>query len=90
MPLKAKRIGLHTQREPIVVMRTDCPVCRSEGLSARSQVLIRAGKREVAAVLFQQDDGRLQPDEVGLSEAAWKLLDGREGELVQITHFPPL
>jgi thymidine phosphorylase len=90
MPLKAKRIGLHTQREPIVVMRTDCPVCRSEGLSARSQVLIRAGKREVAAVLFQQDDDRLQPDEVGLSEAAWKLLDGREGELVQITHFPPL
>jgi len=90
MPLKAKRIGLHTQREPVVIMRTDCPVCRSEGLAARSQVLLRAGDREVTAVLFQQDDGRLAADEVGLSEAAWKLLGGREDELVQVAHVPPL
>lgn len=88
--LKALRIGLHTQREPIVVMRTDCPVCRSEGLAARSQVLLRADGREVTAVLFQQDDGELRPDEIGLSEAAWKLLAGYEGELVQVTHVPPL
>jgi thymidine phosphorylase len=77
MPLKARRIGLHTQREPVVVMRTDCPVCHSEGLAARSQVLLRAGKREVTAVLFQQDDAQLKLDEVGLSEAAWKLLAAR-------------
>lgn len=89
-PLKAKRIGLHTQREPVVVMRTDCPVCRSEGLAARSQVLLRAGEREVTAVLFQQDDAQLKTDEVGLSEAAWKLLGGQEGELVEVTHVPLL
>jgi thymidine phosphorylase len=90
MFLRTRRIGLHTQREPVVVMRTDCAVCRSEGLAARSQVLLRAGDREVAAVLFQQDDGQLGHDEVGLSEAAWTLLGGREGELVQVTHLPPL
>lgn len=90
MSLKATRIGLHTQREPVVLMRTDCAVCRSEGLAARSQVLLRAGEREVAAILFQQDDGELAHDEVGLSEAAWKLLGAREGELVQVTHLPPL
>jgi thymidine phosphorylase len=90
MSLRTRRIGLHTQREPVVVMRTDCAVCRSEGLAARSQVLLRAANREVAAILFQQDDGQLGHDEVGLSEAAWKLLGGREGELVQVTHLPPL
>jgi thymidine phosphorylase len=90
MSLRAKRIGLHTQREPVVLMRSDCAVCRSEGLAARSQVLLRAGEREVSAILFQQDDGDLAHDEVGLSEAAWKLLGGREGELVQVTHLPPL
>jgi thymidine phosphorylase len=90
MPLKARRIGLHTQREPVVIMRTDSPVCRSEGLAARSQVVLRAGEREVTAVLFQQDDGRLAADEVGLSEAAWKLLGGRDGELVELAHIPPL
>jgi thymidine phosphorylase len=88
--LKARRLGLHTQREPIVIMRTDCPVCRSEGLAARSQVLLRADGREVTAVLFQHDDGELRPDEIGLSEAAWKLLAGNEGELVQVAHVPPL
>lgn len=90
MSLKIRRIGLHTQREPIVIMRKDCPVCRSEGLAARSQVLLRAGDREVTAILFQQDDNDLGSDEVGLSEAAWKLLGGREGELVQVTHLPPV
>lgn len=90
MSLKTKRMGLHTQREPVVLIRTDCAVCRSEGLAARSQVLLRAGEREVSATLFQLDDGPLAHDEVGLSEAAWKLLGGREGELVQVTHLPPL
>lgn len=90
MSLKTKRMGLHTQREPVVLIRTDCAVCRSEGLAARSQVLLRAGEREVSAILFQLDDGPLAHDEVGLSEAAWKLLGGREGELVQVTHLPPL
>jgi len=90
MPLKARRIGLHTQREPVAIMRTDCPVCRSEGLAARSQVLLRADDREVTAVLFQQDDNQLGSDEVGLSEAAWKLFGGKEGQLVWVTHVPPL
>jgi thymidine phosphorylase len=71
-------------------MRTDCPVCRSEGLAARSQVLLRAGDREVTAVLFQQDNAQLEIDEVGLSEAAWKLFGGQEGELVEVTHVPLL
>lgn len=88
--LKTRRIGLHTQREPVVIMRTDCPVCRSEGLAARSQVLLRAGDREVTAILFHQDDRGLEANEVGLSEAAWKLLGGREGELVEVTHLPPV
>jgi thymidine phosphorylase len=88
--LRTKRIGLHTQREPIVVMRTDCAVCHSEGLAPRSQVLLRTAGREVAAILFQGADELLAHDEIGLSEAAWKLLGGREGEWVAISHLPPL
>lgn len=88
--MRTKRIGLHTQREPIVVMRTDCAVCRSEGLAPRSQVLLRTDGRDVAAILFQGADELLAHDEIGLSEAAWKLLGGREGEWVTISHLPPL
>jgi thymidine phosphorylase len=88
--LRARRIGLHTQREPIVIMRRDCPLCRSEGLAARSQVLVRAGNREVTAILFQGAEEWLERDEIGLSDAAWTLLQGREGEPVSISHVHPL
>jgi thymidine phosphorylase len=88
--LRVRRLGLHTQREPIVVLRTDCPVCRSEGLAPRSQILLQAGSREVAAVLFQGADELLRPNEIGLSEAAWELLGGIEHEFVRISHLPPV
>jgi thymidine phosphorylase len=73
----------------MVVMRTDCHVCRAEGLSARSQVLITAGERQVYAILFQIDDF-LRPDEVALSESAWELLGVNEGDPIVITHAPAL
>ncbi|HYX47070.1 MAG TPA: thymidine phosphorylase family protein, partial [Sphingomicrobium sp.] len=75
---------------PVAIMRRDCPLCRSEGLASRSQVLVRAGGREVTAILFQGAETFLDRDEIGLSDAAWELLKGREGELVTISHVPPL
>src|SRR3569623_395084 len=87
---RVRRLGLHTQREPIVVMRTDCPVCRAEGLSPRSQVLLQAGDRELTAILLQQETGPLRQGEIGLSEAAWKLFGAVEGEWVGISQAPPL
>jgi thymidine phosphorylase len=88
--LRARRLHLHTQREPIVIMRTDCPVCRSEGLTPRSQLLLRANGREIIAILFQGADEVLAPDEIGLSEAAWRLLGPSEGEWVAVSHPPAL
>jgi len=88
--LRVRRMHLHTQREPIVIMRTDCPVCRSEGLAPRSQVLLRTDGREVTAILFQGADDVLAADEVGLSEAAWELLAASEGEWVTVSHPRPV
>ncbi|HET6970231.1 MAG TPA: thymidine phosphorylase family protein [Phenylobacterium sp.] len=85
-----RRLGLHTQDEVVALMRTDCHVCRAEGLSARAQVRLTAGGREIYATLFQIDGDLLAPDEVGLSEAAWTLLDVAEGEPVGVSHPPAL
>jgi thymidine phosphorylase len=71
-------------------MRTDCAVCQSEGLAPRSQVLLRANGREVTAILFQGSDDVLAEGEVGLSEAAWELLDATEGEMVTVSHARPV
>jgi thymidine phosphorylase len=70
-------------------MRTDCHVCRAEGLSARSQVLITAANRQAYATLFQVDDF-LAPEDAALSEAAWELLGLSEGDPIVVTHAPAL
>ena len=72
-------------------MRTDCHVCRAEGLSGRSQVLLSAAGREVRAALFQvEGDGLLAPDEAALSEIAWEMLGVTEGAPITVTHAPAL
>ncbi len=88
--LRARRLGLFTQHEPIVLMRTDCHVCRSEGLSPRAQVLLSSGGRQVYATLYQVSGELLAIDEAALSEAAWTLLGVAEGEGIEVRHAPPL
>jgi len=60
--LQALRMRLHAQHQPVVLMRTDCHVCRAEGLAPRSQVLIIAGDRTVQALLYQIDSDLLKTD----------------------------
>jgi thymidine phosphorylase len=51
---------------------------------------LRADGREVTAILFQGAEEWLERDEIGLSDAAWALLGGREGELVAVSHVQPV
>lgn len=89
--LRVRRLGLYTQHQPVVVMRTDCHVCRAEGLAGRSQVLVSNGVRQVQATLFQVEGGDLLAlDEVGLSETAWELLGTSNGDEVRVTHPPAI
>lgn len=88
--LRARRLGLLTQHDAIVLMRADCPVCRAEGLAARAQVLLSSGGRDVLATLYQVSNGFLGTDEAGLSEAAWARLGVEEGALITVRHAPPL
>lgn len=88
--LKARRLGLFTQDDAVVLMRSDCHVCRSEGLGPRSQVLLMANGREVLALLYQVSDSLLGHGEAGLSEAAWARLGIAEGAELAVRHPPPL
>lgn len=87
-PLRARRLRLLTQDEAIVLMRTDCHVCKSEGLAARARVLLRAGTREVIATLYQIENEWLHLDEVGLSEAAWLRLNLNAGDVIDVENAP--
>ncbi len=88
--LRAKRLGLHAQHQAIAIMRTDCHVCRAEGLASRSQVLLSAGGRQVQAMLFQAEGELIAPGEAALSEAAWTRLGVAEGDAITVSHAPTL
>jgi thymidine phosphorylase len=88
--LRARRLGVHAQDEAIVLMRTNCHVCRSEGLSARSQVSVRSGNCEIVATLYQVSTDVVQLDEVGLSEAAWQRLQVADGDRLTVRHADPV
>jgi thymidine phosphorylase len=89
-PLRAKRLGMETQHEPIVLTHADCPVARSEGFAARAKVELSAGGRTALATLYQVSNGIIAVDEVGLSETVWRRLNVPDGAEVKVRHPQPL
>ncbi len=81
-----KHLGIDTYRDFIVYLNRASPVCRSEGFEAQARVEVRLGSRHIVATLHTVAESLLGVNEAGLSEAAWRELDGREGESVTIRH----
>ena len=88
--LRAWRTGIDDHRQPVVYMRRDCPVCRSEGFSARARVQLEVGSRRVVASLSVVDGAWLADGRAGLSEAAWRTLQVQDGQPILIRHAPAL
>jgi thymidine phosphorylase len=88
--LRAKRLGIDTQTEFVVFMRSDCAVCRSEGFVPHNRILLRAGDRQVIATLYQVTGDILDPCDAGLSESVWSRLGLSEGDDIIVSHPEPL
>lgn len=88
--LNAHRMGIDTHQEPVVYMRRDCGVCRSEGFEAHSRVRIRNGSHAIVATLNVTGNDLLPEGTAGLSEAAWRLLGVVEGTPLHFSHPAPL
>jgi len=86
--LTLTRLGIDTHQEPVVYMREDCHVCRSEGFNAQGRVQICAGDRSIIATLNIVKGDVLSHQKAGLSEAAWLLLKAAEGEKATFRHAP--
>ena len=88
--LLLKRMGIDTHEEPIVYMRADCHVCRSEGFSAHSRITVTTERASIIATLNVVRDGFVLPTEAGLSEAAWQLLNATPGQVAYLSHPRPV
>ncbi len=97
--LRLRRMGIDTYQEPVIYMRRDCHVCRSEGFEALSRVQVAhngmengtaTGGHVIIAALNIVNTDLLTPGEAGLSESAWRLLGAKEGDRITLAHPPPL
>ena len=88
--LHVRRLGLETQHEPLVLMHADCPVARSEGLTARAEIELIAEGRSAIATMYQVRDDIVGPHEIGLSEVVWRRLGVADGTAAIIRHPHPI
>lgn len=91
--LRVRRLGIDTYQEPVAFLHEDSHVCRSEGFESQSRVELRTDHRRVLATLNVVRQGgilALGLDEVGLSEAAWRILGAQEDLSVWIGHPAPV
>jgi thymidine phosphorylase len=88
--LVARRAGIDTYQAAVVYMRTDCPVCRSEGFASQARVELTAGDRSVIATVHHVLADWLRHGEAALSEAAWRTLQVHDGQILSIHHPPVL
>jgi thymidine phosphorylase len=86
--LKVMAIGINTQQEPIAYLHRDSHICRAEGFSANSRVMVYAGGREVIATLDVVENHIIDRSEIGLSNIAMERLGVEPGTEVAVTHAP--
>ncbi len=87
--LRLVRAGIDTYQQPVVYMRRDCDVCRAEGFTALTRVLVHSGDRELVATLNVVTDDRFGLDIAALSEAAWNALQPAPDAWAVFSHPDP-
>ncbi|EHL30460.1 thymidine phosphorylase family protein [Legionella drancourtii] len=88
--LSLKYLGINTYKEPIIYMREDCHICKSEGFYAQARVRVALNKRSIIATVNTIETDLLRHNEASLSDYAWDLLAAKNGDQVSITHPKPL
>lgn len=81
-----KYLGIDTHQDPIVYLRADCLICKSEGLYAQTRVVVHLNNRNITATLNVIQTNLLNPCEASLSNYAWNLLAAKPGDTITITH----
>ncbi len=87
--LRLIRAGIDTYQQPVVYMHRDCEVCRAEGFSALTRVLIQVDGRELVATLNVVMENRFGLDVAALSEAAWDALQPNADSWAVFSHPEP-
>src|SRR6478609_11700754 len=85
-PLRIRRVNLDTGRENVAVISRHSSALRPEIFRGFSRVELRRDSKVVlATLLITDDDALVGPDEIGLSEPAFRRFSEPAGSLVTVT-----
>ncbi|MEO6903525.1 MAG: thymidine phosphorylase family protein [Bacteroidia bacterium] len=88
--LKIKDLGIDTYRENIIFIRADSHVCKSEGFTALTRIVIHKNENEIVATLNVVNSAILKDGEASLSQEAMKRLEVKEGDTISLSHLKPI
>lgn len=88
--LTLKYLGIDTFKDPIIYMRDDCHICKSEGFSAQSRVRVSLNDHSIIATVNTIESRLLRHNEASLSRYAWDLLGAKNGDKISVSHPKPL
>jgi thymidine phosphorylase len=83
--LKVRRISLDTGRENVIVISRHSKALRPDVFRGFRRVEIRRDSKVLLATLLITDDGLVGPDEIGLSEPAFRRFAEPVGSLVTVS-----
>ncbi len=87
LDLRLKQVAIDTHLENVAYLSRDCIPYRIEGFQALSRIDVVAGDRHITATLNVVDDpGIVGPEEVGLSEDAFRRLGLLAGSVARVRH----
>ena len=85
-PLKIRQVNLDTGRENVVVISRHSSALRPEIFRGFSRVELQRGSKVLlATLLITDDDALVGPDEIGLSEPAFRRFAEPAGSLVTVS-----
>lgn len=88
--LVLRSMGIDTYRENIIYMRADCHICRSEGFSALTRLVVGHGAQSIIATLNVVHSELLAQGEAGLSLEALRRLGAKTGDTITVGHLDPI
>jgi thymidine phosphorylase len=86
--LKPRRLGIDTHSEAVALLRKDSIISKAEGLASHNRILLSCGARQAIATLYPVESSFLARDEIGLSDASWRMLEPLQDSLVRVQHAP--
>lgn len=88
--LKLKFLGINTYHEPVIYIREDSHICKSEGYEAQARVRVTLNERSLIATLNTIQSDLLHHNEASLSSYAWDFLKANVGDEISVSHPRPL